>query len=181
MKRFLQGDERAFISIYDRYWYKLFLCAYRRIKDKGAAEGLVQDLFVKLWERRGMVKIDRLEHYLFSSVRNATIDFLKKRMAAGQYLDYQKIFGALHSRTTEETVAVNDLEEALEKGLRALSGKSERVFRLYRIDHWSVEKIAGHLRLSEKTVHYHLTRSVKVIRTYLREFTLFLTILAILA
>lgn len=181
MKRFLQGDERAFIDIYDRYWYKLFLSAYRRIRDKDAAQNLVQDLFLKLWERRGMVTIDQLENYLFSSMRNATIDFLKRRMTAGQYVEYQKIFCASHSRATEEAVAANDLEEALEKGLRALSGKSEKVFRLYRMDHWPIEKIAGHLQLSEKTVHYHLTRSIKHIRSYLREFTLFLAILAMVS
>lgn len=174
---FLQGDEKAFIKIYDRYWYKLFLSSYRRVKDKTVAEEIVQNLFLKLWEKRSSLKIDQLENYLFSSIRNATIDFLNKAMVQDKYIEHYKIFASQERNTTEEMVELDDLEEALEKGLRTLSGKSEKVFRLYRMDHWTIEKIAAHLNLSEKTVHYHLTRSGKFIRSYLQQFTLTLLFL----
>ena len=177
LDRFLQGDERAFIEIYDRYWYKLFLSSYRRVKNKGAAEELVQDLFLKLWEKRGRLRIDQLENYLFSSIRNATIDYLNKQMVADKYLEYHKVYTSRAGNTTEEMVELDDLEEAIEKGLQTLSGKSEKIFRLHRMDHWPVEKIAQRLHLSEKTVHYHLTRSLKFIRSYIQEFTLTLLLL----
>lgn len=175
--RFLQGDESAFIEVYNRYWYKLFLSSYRRIKDKEVAEELVQDLFLKLWEKRGTLSIGQLENYLFSSIRNATIDFLNRQIVNDKYVNYYKVYTSLQRNTTEEMVELNDLEEALEKGLNTLSGKSEKIFRLYRMDHWSVEKIARHFNLSEKTVHYHLTQSQKFIRAYLQQFIVFLLIL----
>lgn len=172
LHRFLQGDEQAFTETYDRYWYKLFLSSYRRTKDKAVAEELVQNLFLKLWEKRSTLVIGQLENYLFSSIRNATIDFLNKQMVADKYLEHQKVYASLEVNTTEEMVALDNLEDEIERGLQALSGKSEKVFRLHRMDHWPVEKIALHLNLSEKTVHYHLTRSLKFIRSYLQEFTL---------
>ena len=174
---FLQGDEKAFITIYDHYWYKLFLASYRRVKDKAAAEEIVQSFFLKLWEKRKTLKIDQLDNYLFSSIRNATIDFLNKEMVADKYIEHYKVFSSLESNTTEEMVELNDLEEALERGLQTLSGKSEEVFRLYRMNHWPVEKIASHLHVSEKSVHYYLTRSIKFIRSYLQQFTLALFLL----
>ena len=172
LHRFLQGDEQACVETYDRYWYKLFLSSYRRTRNKTASEEIVQNLFLKLWEKRGMLAIGQLENYLFSCIRNATIDFLNRQMVAGKYLEYQKAYQSLQGNTTEEMVGLDNLEEEIEKGLQALSGKSEKVFRLHRMDHWPVQKIALHLNLSEKTVHYHLTRSLKFIRTYLQEFTL---------
>jgi RNA polymerase sigma-70 factor (ECF subfamily) len=177
LNRFLQGDEHAFIEIYDRYWYRLFLSAYRRIRDKADAEELVQNLFLKLWEKRSILHIDHLENYLFSAIRHQTIDFLNKQMVADKYLEYQKIFAAQECSDTEEMMRYQDLEEALERGLRTLSGKSEKVFRLYKLNHWPIEKIASHLNLSEKTVHYHLTKSLKYIRHYLLESSLSLLIL----
>ena len=177
LHRFRQGDETAFIQIYDRYWYKLFLSSYRRIRDKSAAEELVQNLFLKLWEKRGSLIINQLENYLFSSIRNATIDYLNKQMVADKYVEHYKSYASLESNSTEEMVELNNLQEAIDRGLQTLSGKSEKVFRLHKMDHWPVEKIARHLHLSEKTVHYHLTRSVKFIRSYLQEFTLTLLLL----
>jgi RNA polymerase sigma-70 factor (family 1) len=177
LHRFLEGDEQAFTETYDRYWYKLYLSSYRRTRNKAAAEEIVQNLFLKLWEKRGTLAIGKLENYLFSSVRNATIDFLNKQMVADKYLEHQKVYFSLEGNTTEEMVELNNLETEVEKGLRALSGKSEKVFRLHRMDDWPVEKIALHLNLSEKTVYYHLTRSMKFIRSYLQESTLILTFL----
>ncbi|MEX1238249.1 MAG: sigma-70 family RNA polymerase sigma factor [Cyclobacteriaceae bacterium] len=177
LHRLLQGDEQAFIETYGRYWYKLFLSSYRRTRNKAVAEEIVQNLFLKLWEKRGTLAIGRLENYLFSSIRNATIDFLNKQMVADKYLEHQKVYLYLEGNTTEEMVELDNLEEEIEKGLQALSGKSEKVFRLRRMDHWPVEKIALHLNLSEKTVHYHLTRSTKFIRSYLQEFTLSIILL----
>lgn len=171
LQRFLQGDESAFIEIYDLYWYKLFLSSYRRTKNKAVAEEIVQEFFLRLWQKRGRLDIQQLDNYLFSSIRHATIDFLNKEMVAGRYIEYQKVYRSMQANTTEEMVELADLEQALEKGLQTLSGKSEKIFRLYRIDHWPVDKIASHLQLSEKTVHYHLTRSLKFIRNYLQEFT----------
>lgn len=177
LDRFLQGDEQAFIETYDRYWYRLFLSSYRRTRNKAVAEEIVQNLFLKLWEKRGTLSIGQLENYLFSSVRNATIDFLNRQMVANKYLEHQKVYQSLEGNTTEEMVGLDILEEGIEKGLQALSGKSETVFRLHRMDNWPVEKIALHLNLSEKTVHYHLTRSTKFIRSYLQGFTLTIILL----
>src|SRR5688500_7179146 len=179
LHRFLQGDEQAFVETYDRYWYKLFLSSYRRTRNKDVAEEIVQNLFLKLWEKRGTLAIGQLENYLFSSVRNATIDFLNKQMVADKYLEHQKTYLSLEGNTTEEMVGLDNLEEEIEKGLQALSGKSETVFRLHRMGQWPVGKIALHLNLSEKTVHYHLTRSMKFIRSYLQEFTLSIILLLI--
>ena len=176
--RFTQGDENAFIEIYDRYWYRLFLSSYRRTKKKMASEELVQELFVKLWQKRETLAIGQLENYLFSSIRNATIDYLQKEMVADKYREYYKVYTSVKCNTTEEMVELDNLEEALEKGLQTLSGKSEKIFRLYKMEHWPVDKIAQHFDLSEKTVHYHLTRSLKFIRSYLQHFTLALLLFA---
>jgi RNA polymerase sigma-70 factor (ECF subfamily) len=175
--RFVEGDESAFIEVYNRYWDRLFLSAYRRTKNEQVAEELVQDLFLKLWEKRSTFGIVQLENYLYSSIRNATIDYLNREILKGKYIAHYHTYRSLARNTTQEMVELHDLEEALEKGLGEISGKSEKIFRLYRIDHWSVEKIARHFNISEKAVQYHLAQSQKFIRQYLQEFTLSLLIL----
>lgn len=179
LQRLLQGEEKAFVRIYDRYWYPLCLSCYRRVKDKAVAEELVQQLFLTLWQKREFLKINQLENYLFSSIRNATIDHLNRQIVANKCVEYKRAHMVAERNTTDEMVNFRDLEEALEKGLQALSGKSERVYRLYKMDNWSIDEIAAHLNLSKKTVHYHLTRSRKFIRSYLHEFTLMMLVVVL--
>ena len=49
LKDLREGSEEAFLKIYEAYWYKVFLIAYKRLGKKDIAEELTQDLFLKLW------------------------------------------------------------------------------------------------------------------------------------
>lgn len=172
LKALSDGDEQAFLTIYDEYWYKVFSIAYKRLGKKEIAEELTQDLFLKLWEKRESLKPQKIGNYLFVSIKNSVIDHIQSGLVASKYIDFYKSFGELNSRTTQNSVEFDDLSEAIERGLLKLPTKSQQVFKLSRLDHWTSDRIAKHLNLSEKTVGYHLTKSVKFMRSYLREYIL---------
>lgn len=166
------GDEAAFLKIYEEYWYKVFLIAYKRLGKKDVAEELTQDLFLKLWERRQSLKPQKIGNYLFVSIKNAVIDHIHSGLVANKYLDFYKLFGEMSCSDTQNVVAYDELSEAIEQGLSRLPIKTQQVFKLSRLDGWSPNKIAKHLNLAEKTVSYHLTKSLKFMRAYLREYLL---------
>ena len=165
-------DEEAFLKIYDEYWYKVFLIAYKRLGKKDIAEELTQDLFLKLWEKRHILKPQNISGYLFVAIKNSVIDHIHAGLVANKYLDFHKTFRALSSTDTQNIVEFDDLAQAIEQGLIKLPSKTQEVFKLSRLESWSLDKIARHLHLSEKTVGYHLTKSLKFMRAYLREYLL---------
>lgn len=171
MERLREGDEKAFIEIYEKFWYRIFLIAYQRLREKEVARELVQNLFLKIWEKRASLQIRNIESYLFVSIRHTIIDHINTRLVVSHYHEYCSVFSALEEETTERMVAFDEVSDALEEGLNQLPEKSQQVFRLSRLNNWPIDKIARHLALSEKTVQYHLTRSLKFLRTYLKEFT----------
>ena len=172
VKAFSDNDEEAFLKIYDEYWYKVFLIAYKRLGKKDIAEELTQDLFLKLWEKRHTLKPQNISSYLFVSIKNSVIDHIHSGIVANKYLHFYKTFGELSSTNTQNIVEFDDLSQAIEKGLLKLPTKTQQVFKLSRLESWSLDKIARHLHLSEKTVGYHLTKSLKFMRAYLREYLL---------
>jgi RNA polymerase sigma-70 factor (family 1) len=172
VKAFSDNDEEAFLKIYDEYWYKVFLIAYKRLGKRDVAEELTQDLFLKLWEKRHTLKPQNISSYLFVSIKNSVIDHIHSGIVANKYLHFHKTFGELSSTNTQNIVEFDDLSRAIEKGLLKLPTKTQQVFKLSRLESWSLDKIARHLHLSEKTVGYHLTKSLKFMRAYLREYLL---------
>lgn len=172
LKSLKEGNEGAFLKIYEKYWYRVFAIAYKRLRKKAIAEELTQDLFLKLWEKREQLKLSKLENYLFVSIKNAVIDHINSGLVANKYMDYYTAFAEQNNNSTQNIVAYDELSEAIEKGLRKLPVKSQKVFKLSRLENWASDKIATHLNLSEKTVGYHLTKSLKFMRSYLREYTL---------
>ena len=67
-------------------------------------------------------------------------------------------------------VIVHELEEAVEKGIEMLPEKSRTIFKLNRIEGLSNSEIAKRINLSEKSVEYHITKSLKQLKQSLRDF-----------
>ena len=173
VKALSEGDEAAFLKIYELDWYKVYLIAYRRLGKKEIAQELTQDLFLKLWEKRKTLKPQKIDNYLCVAIKNAVIDHIHSGLVANKYVEFYKAFGESTSRQqTQDTVEFDDLSLAIERGLSNLPVKTQEVFKLSRLDSWAPDKIAKHLHLSEKTVGYHLTKSLKFMRAYLREYLL---------
>ncbi|UOQ69625.1 RNA polymerase sigma factor [Hymenobacter volaticus] len=167
----LAMDNRgAFAEIYERYWYRVFALAYRKLKSRETAEELVQELFATLWHKRTQQTIEQLEHYLLVAINRRVIGYIRAHRIRTHYADYCRNLQVEETHETEDTLAVADLSAAFLRGVEQLPEKSREVFRLSRLEHQSVEEIATRLDVTPKAVEYHLTKSLKLLRTYLREF-----------
>jgi len=177
---FKEGDERAFKEIYLRYWQQIYHVAYRKVHHKELAEELTQNLFVELWRRRTSLVINTLSAYLFGSLRYSVINHYKSLLVQESYHNYIKDSNNLGIvNNTDYLLMLNELSEALAKGIALLPKKTAEVFRMSRMEHRSVKDISKQLNISEKAVEYHITQSLKSIRFYLKEY-LFLVLLFLL-
>jgi len=71
-----EGDERAITEIYRRYWRKLLRIAYNLTKDKSSSEEIVQEVLIKLWDRRAELQIDSLQRYLATAIKYTVLNFI---------------------------------------------------------------------------------------------------------
>ncbi|QKG58249.1 sigma-70 family RNA polymerase sigma factor [Hymenobacter sp. BRD128] len=168
------NEEGAFVEIYRRYCYRLFTVACRKLKSQEAAEELIQDLFADLWSRRAGLQVERLESYLFSMVRYRVINYVKSQKLKAGYDLYCRLSQSTMDPGTEDALALNDLTAALMAGVRKLPEKTREIFQLSRLEQCTVPEISTRVNLSEKAVEYHLTKSLKLLRSYLRDFLLLL-------
>src|SRR6266508_6245644 len=81
-----QDAAKAFTNLHDQYWNTVLNFALRFWKDEAFAKDIVQEVFLKLWEKRKTLQgIDNWKGYLFMMVRNVAINYykseqLKKRL-----------------------------------------------------------------------------------------------------
>lgn len=163
-------NRQAFAELYERYWYRVFALAYRKLKSRETAEELVQELFATLWHKRAQHTIAQLDHYLLTAINHRVLSYIRAHQVRAHYADYCRNLRTETTHETEDVLAANDLSTAFLRGLELLPAKSKEVFRLSRLEHQSVEEIASRLGVTSKTVEYHLTKSLKLLRVHLREF-----------
>jgi RNA polymerase sigma-70 factor (family 1) len=170
VEQLMEGKKNAFSEIYRRYSFKLFSIAYNQIGIQEEAEELVQEIFLDLWKRHKILTIRNLDIYLTISVKNKAYDYFRSQINFRKFQEYV-IFKEIHQQfDTDNIITFNDLSNAVEKVLGQLPEKSAEIFRKSRFENQSVKEIAESLQLTEKAVEYHITKSLKFLRTNLKEY-----------
>ena len=166
---FKNGDISAFEEIYNRYWFQLYSIAFKQTQSKQEAEEMVQTVFERIWKNRDHVVIKNIGAYLAVSLRNILIDFLRQKESLKNKMIPLKdeSFGM---NAGEEKIRHHQLIHSVEELLLQLPEKTQTVFRLSRFEEKSVKEIAAQLQLSEKAVEYHISRSLKLLREFLKDY-----------
>jgi len=168
--RLRKGDEKAFREIYTRYWKKLFSIASRKVEDHAIVEGIVQDIFLKLWERRESLKIENLEAYLVTAVRYTCINHIKLEMLHEKYELYTHYHYSGEISSTDEQMDLADLITVIENLLSSFPENSQLIFRLHRLECKSTKEISKQLDMPQRTVEAHLSKVVQAMKIYLHDY-----------
>jgi RNA polymerase sigma-70 factor (family 1) len=162
------GKAAAFDVLYNRYWDKVLILAYRKTGDLMEAENVVQDVFVSLWKRRDCLNIKGdFANYLFVSVKYRVLKILAKQ--ATERAVSMDMAGELLDDSTQEYLAFEDIRERLEVLIGNLPEKSRLVYLLKNEDK-SYKEIATELNMTEKAVDAHLLRARRKLRVDLGAF-----------
>jgi RNA polymerase sigma-70 factor, ECF subfamily len=169
VKLLKRGDMAAFDAIYYKYSHKLHLFVLRYLKQEEDAEGIVQEVFIKIWESRK--KIDTyqsFEGFIFTIAYNATISLLRKRMSETKSREYLK---SLQQPDIPETaideLQYKELNHKVQKLLKELTPRQREIYQLSREEGLSHKEIAEKLDLSESTVNNHLVTILKYLKSHL--------------
>jgi RNA polymerase sigma-70 factor (family 1) len=171
-----KSDEQAFVAIFNRYWEKIFLSAYKKLRSKQEAEDLTQNLFAALWDNRYRYQIDHLFRYLSVGMKNRVINHINAKLVKSnqQQAGYA---GSGEENPTDQKLDLHDLQVAINKALTHLPEKTRTIFKLSRFEKYPVKDIARQLGITEKAVEYHITQSNKILGLHLKDFLVFSLIL----
>lgn len=164
------GCVDSFEKIFRQHWEVLYHIAKRKLRSHEEAQEVIQNVFSSLWEKRESQTIINLSHYLQAAVRNRVVNIIRDKLPREKYWNYYKTFIPQHREVTDDLVAFEDLSNAVEVAVNHLPEKSRQVFRLSKMEGMSNAEIADLLKVSEKAIEYHLTKSLRALRVHLRDY-----------
>ena len=154
--------------MYTRYSPSIYNALMVYIKDEHQADDLLQNVFVRLWEKRAeLTAIQSVENYLFILARNMVLNHIKRKAIE------DNVHQALRSRLPESVDSTEsrmlDLEyrRLMQEAIDALPAQQKQVYLMATEAAMSYEAIATEMQLSRLTIKKHLELARKSIRVYI--------------
>ena len=107
VKRLQRRDPNALAELYDRYGRLAYSLILRVVRDTGVAEDLVQETFLRVWNRMQGFDAEKgaIGPWLLAVARNRAIDYLRSTTGRAR--------NTLELETTEHPSLYNDMEKDL--------------------------------------------------------------------
>ena len=162
-----KGDMAAFDAIYNTYCHKLHGFVLKYLKQKEDAEGIVQEVFIKIWEARSKIDVYlSFESFLFTIAYNTTISLLRKRVSESKSREYLKTVQQIDSADNViDELQYQELNDQVRSVLEQITPRQKEIYLLSREEGLKHKEIAQQLNISENTVKNHLVTTLKFLRS----------------
>jgi RNA polymerase sigma-70 factor (ECF subfamily) len=168
IERMQQGDERALELLFKTYYAQLCRFARNMLKDSTQAEDMVQDVFMKVWDKRGQINITTsLKAYLFMAVRNHCLNALKVNERKFWMDESMEDDTRLSDDDMINELSAKSLSERINVAIDKLPAKCRQTFQLSRFEELSYKEIAETMNVSVKTVENQMGKALSFLRTTL--------------
>lgn len=144
----------------DLYSDNLYRFVLKNIKDIAKAKDIVQDTYLKFWEKKDQVNEAKIRSYLFTTAYHTLIDVLRKEKKQGSFNDVKQ-----ENFTTE--CAYSDLQEILHQAIEQLPPDQKAVILLRDYEGYAYDEIAEIMGMSSSQVKVYIFRGRKYLKNYL--------------
>lgn len=156
---------------FDRYYLRLVAYACHYVGTQAQAEDLVQDSFIKLWQKRKDYSDYAIGSLIYTIVRNSCLDYLKKKAVRCELDleslklsdDFEKLYNYDFYGSYSNPTLYGELVRIVRKEVDKLPERSRQIFKMSRFEGLSNHDIAKELQISDVAVHKHIAKAVAII------------------
>jgi RNA polymerase sigma-70 factor (ECF subfamily) len=170
LKRIGQGDSASFALLYDRLAGALFSTAYRVLNNQAAAEDVLQDVFVQIWEKAPLYNpaLGKPLTWAVTLTRNKAIDRLRsthRRSRLQENVQHEsEIFNQFDDRSSFDVVASAETSKLIRQAVEKLSNDQRQVIELAFFSSMTQAEIADHLGQPLGTIKARIRRGMIKLR-----------------
>ena len=164
------GNSAAFKQLFTAYCKPLVYFTRRLVNDLEAAENIVQDIFLWVWQNREKLNPSQnIKSFLFTSAKNRGLNYIRHENVKHQNEDELKLL-TQQINNPEEEIFYSELSRTYHEAIERLPNKCRQIFSMNRFEQLSYKEIADELNISIKTVETQMSRALKFLRKHLARF-----------
>ena len=163
IKKLSKGDIKAFDALFEYYSPRLFGFGMKYLKSEQDAEGLVQEVFIKIWNKRECIDLNKSFHsYLFTIAFNQIKKQFEKRQVISCMVDV--LAPEIADDSTEKSLLYRSILNQVVDLLNELPEKKRRIFEMSRFEGLASKEIARKIGLAPKTIDNQISEVIHYLK-----------------
>jgi len=168
VKCLVEGDEEAFVALYNKYHRKIYYTALKMTQSDDTAQDATQNVFLKVWENRTTLDpAKNFSAYISVVCRNVIFDMFKKATHEDTLKKKLQQFAEISESDDESDDFYETYKDLLYKAIAELPPQRRAIFELCKLKEKSYDEVAQYMNISRSTVQDHIVKANKFIREYL--------------
>lgn len=161
LEQIRQSNEKAFRKLFYLYGDRLYLWASKITQNSQAAEDIVQDFFVRYWEKRETLFFHpSFSAYAYRSIYNASLNYLRdnERFIYG----YEITIDLIDPDVEDEDLL--ELKRLLLKAIDELPERCKKIFVMATLEKKKYTEVADMLGISVNTVKVQVSKAYRILK-----------------
>lgn len=177
------SDIKEFNKLFSNYQRVFIRFANTYIQDEETAEDIVVDSLVYYWENRhSLTSNSNIPAYIMEVVKHKSLNYLRNQriredieQTLWTHMDRIRRLKitAIEACNPEELFS-SEAQRLVNEALESLPEKTRTIFIMSRYENKAHKEIADHFNLSTKSIEFHITKALDVLRTKLKDYLPFL-------
>lgn len=168
-----KSQKHAFDELFERYSQPLYRFSKSLLKNHEDAEGVVQEVFFRIWKKRHQLDEEKsFRSFIFSIAHNVVVDLFRQRASDQKFEQFAISKAQINYLDPEDELEYKELKSIVEHAVSELPERRKQIYRFSRIEGMSHKEIAKKMGIQAKTVENQLTLALKHIRSRLGDTTL---------
>jgi RNA polymerase sigma-70 factor (ECF subfamily) len=164
-----KGSEMAFQFVFERYRQPMWSFVMTLVKSPHIAEDIIQESFIKLWERRDILtEVVKPKDFIFILVRNRALDALRRLATSEKEKEKLWVHLKQQSDYSDYYLEAEQASQILKDIIDQLPAQQQKAFTMSRDLGLSHQDIADELKISRNTVKKHISIALKTCREQLK-------------
>lgn len=152
------------LKAFDLYFDGLRRFLYYKTGDIDLSEDIAQDVFLKVWEKRDMIKKSTVKSLLFTMGNNLLIDYYRNKTTTNKHRSQLQTSLQTENQSPHFLMEEKEFEDKLNTVLKMIPNGQREVFLMSRIDGLKYEEISTRLGLSIKAVEKRISKAMMIIK-----------------
>lgn len=175
----ISSEVTSFTEIFNKYQERFILFANSYVRNKAVAEDICMEAMLAYWEKREkLLPGTNIPAYILTIVKNKALNHLQhmnvRVEAEDKMADYASRELNLRISTLEacnpNDLFTSEIQKIIQETIDMFPDQTRKIFIMSRFENLSNKEIAESLDLSIKSVEFHITKGLKVLRTSLKDY-----------